>query len=181
MVKLSSCEQSLFFLLRHRRGKKTKRYGPKSWRIGFATPHNLDTTETELVVAKCGFIPEKVSKFFRFQLHDNIIYSCEYSRTTKANSYTVSYATEETGIFRFGMVQCFLELTRADKCSVVAIVNRLFVTSMVLEDVQHIFIVNGSLVEAIDAYQIQQKCIKFSVNTKDYIATFPHKILPRIT
>ena len=47
-----------------RRGKKTKQYGPKSWRIGFATPYALRTMEAEMVVSRCGFIPEKVSKFF---------------------------------------------------------------------------------------------------------------------
>ena len=165
-----------------RRGKKTKQYGPKSWRIGFATPYALRTMEAEMVVSRCGFIPEKVSKFFRFQLHDNIIYSCEHSRTTKANSYTVLYSTErETGTLQFGMIQYFLELTCAEKCSVIAIVDQLTVTSRVL-DVQHISIVNASnLIEAITACQIKQKCVKFSVNTKDYVVTFPHEILPRIT
>ena len=50
-------------LLCQRRGKKM-RYGPKSWRIGFATPYALRTMEAEMVVSRCGFIPEKVSKFF---------------------------------------------------------------------------------------------------------------------
>jgi len=66
----------------------------------------------------------------------------------QANSYTVSYTTE---ILRFGMIQCYLELTCADKCSCYCYLT---VTSMVLDDVQHIYRVNGSLVEAIDAHQI---------------------------
>ena len=102
----------MIVFLCYRRGKKTKQYGPKSWRIGFATPHNFNTTEAELVVAKCGFIAERVSKFFRFQLHDSIIYSCEYSRMTKANSYTVSYTTDEASALLFGMIRCFLELVQ---------------------------------------------------------------------
>ena len=141
-------------LLCQRRGKKM-RYGPKSWRIGFATQYALRTMEAEMVVSRCGFIPEKVSKFFRFQLHDNIIHNREYSRTMKANSYTVSYSTEpETGTLRFGMVQYFLELTYAEKCSVIAIVDQLIVTSRVL-DVQHISVLNASnSIEAINAQRI---------------------------
>ena len=40
---------NMIVFLCYRRGKKTKQYGPKSWRIGFATPHNFkaEATATE--------------------------------------------------------------------------------------------------------------------------------------
>lgn len=72
-------------LVVYRLGRKTSSMVPGVGALDLLChAHNLNTTEAELVVAKCGFIPEKVSMFFCFQLHDSIIYSCEYSRTTTA-------------------------------------------------------------------------------------------------
>lgn len=49
------------------------------------------------------------------------------------------------------MIQCFLELVQKNAVLLLLLLEFLL-PSMVLEDVQHIFRVNGSLVEAIDAH-----------------------------
>ena len=98
--------------------------------IGGFTPISMERDLLQTASSHAGFIPDVTQrKFFRLEMLGTLLYSKEYSRTPKTNSYTVVF--RERHLQKFAVIQCFIELSNFQQRSIWAQVNELVTTDMV--------------------------------------------------
>ena len=99
------------------------------WCIGGFISISMER-DLQTASSHAGFIPDATQrKFFRLEMLGTLLYSKEYSRTQKTNSYTVVF--RERHLQKFAVIQCFIELSNSQQRSIWAQVNELVTTDMV--------------------------------------------------
>ena len=119
-----------------------------------------------------GFIPDATQKkFFRLEMLGTLLYSKEYSRTQKTNSYTVVF--HERHLQKFAVIQCFIELSNSQQRSIWAQVNELVTTDMVCGNtlMPHLYCIQTMhSSRLIPVSWIFSKCLYIEQNEKSFVA-----------
>jgi len=144
------------------------------WRIGKAIPTSLDGDILQTASAHAGFLHDATQKkFFRLEMLGTLLYSKEYSRTQKTNSYTVVYRDGHLDLQKFAVIQCFIELSTSQQCSIWAQVSELVTTDMMCGIIRmpHLQCVNSvHSSQLIPVSWIVSKSVFIEINGKACVA-----------
>ena len=164
--------------VQYRCGRVKKEYGHNISQVGNAKKLTMepgDPLRMLLLAACCPHIPQTVFQFWRLKSHDNLYYSCNYSRMHSRNSYTVCFGDQ------FGIIEYFLEArSHSGMVFVFAVVKVLSVTHAL--NCTHLFAAKESgTVKLVPVTSIVSKCVCINVGTELFVGTFPCHFLPMLS